>query len=198
MSGSLQINSRSTIAEDKPTELTEHEKSSWCFPRASSFLLYSSVLVQKGTLQATKRNGNTDPATKPLTYNLCCLQDTLERWWHRTGRSNQWLSHLTEDPSMSQSPTEKVEVLTGTWMTPRSHASMGDNSWKLPQWSLKPPPINLLPLISLTPATGRELRRGGVIHGESHLLWSYISSFLIITIGPAIALSFLPILLPLL
>lgn len=54
-------------------------------------------LIQKGTLNITKRNVNTDLAINPLIYSVFCLQYILGQWWHDACWSNQRDSDLTQD-----------------------------------------------------------------------------------------------------
>lgn len=64
---------------------------------------------------------NFNPATKPSTYNLSCLQDVLELWWPRTYEwpTNDWsnlrpmpqvepMSALPEQPKSRDRTTQKV------------------------------------------------------------------------------------------
>lgn len=74
--------------------------------------LYSSLLVQEGTLQEIflnvllkeilrmyssgfKRNLNTNPSTKYSTYNLSWLQKVLGQWWCITCGNDQPMFSLT-------------------------------------------------------------------------------------------------------
>jgi hypothetical protein len=41
-----------------------------------------------------KRTLDINPATKPLTYNMSCLQDVLGQWWLRMCGSGQPIPEL--------------------------------------------------------------------------------------------------------
>lgn len=68
-------------------QLNEHRDSSW-----SCYLPILVSLVWEGYL---KRNVNTNGDTKLVTYHLSSLHNVLGKWWHRTCRNSQGMSHLT-------------------------------------------------------------------------------------------------------
>jgi hypothetical protein len=49
-----------------------------------------------------KRNVDTNPATKPLTYNLPCLQYIQVQWWHRPYVSSQPMSDLANTAGVTK------------------------------------------------------------------------------------------------
>ena len=72
-----QTYSRVPTAEDTPTQLIEHGEVQLMPTWKLYPLSYSLLATRKYSIGDQKKNMDTNPATKPLTYNLSCLQNTL-------------------------------------------------------------------------------------------------------------------------
>lgn len=91
----LRIDSGAPLPKTPPTQLTENGE----IELLPTWGLQSYVpvpLAWEGTLQATKKgNTDTNPATRPLNYNLSCLKSMLGKWRQRTRGSSQPTSDFT-------------------------------------------------------------------------------------------------------
>lgn len=80
MGCSMKNDSGAPLLRTTPTQLTEYGEIKLTSTWEPSPLHFSVFGVRRNSAGYPERNINTNPATKPLTYNLFCLKDILEQW----------------------------------------------------------------------------------------------------------------------
>lgn len=86
---------------DRPLNV---ERSSWYLYGVLTPMSYS-FWFGKMFYRLLKEKPGQQPAMKPSTYNLSCLQNMLGQWWHRICLSDQPMSVLTWDSLKEKEPS---------------------------------------------------------------------------------------------
>lgn len=99
-----QRNSYCTLAAGPhcPVQHLYMEMLNWC--RHTACLPSSAFVVRSCSAGYQNKSMDTYLATKHLIYNLFCLKNTLQPWWHKICVSIQPMSDFTRGPLLEQDP----------------------------------------------------------------------------------------------